>query len=40
MKNLTHGEPVSIENPKVQGYDFNKGIDYEQMFKSYRNMGI
>jgi hypothetical protein len=25
---------------EVRGYDFNKGIDYEQMFKSYRQTGF
>ena len=25
---------------KVVGYDFNKGIDYEQMFKSYLSTGF
>eukprot|EP00345_Euplotes_harpa_P009943 CAMPEP_0168333992 /NCGR_PEP_ID=MMETSP0213-20121227/9963_1 /TAXON_ID=151035 /ORGANISM="Euplotes harpa, Strain FSP1.4" /LENGTH=165 /DNA_ID=CAMNT_0008338473 /DNA_START=28 /DNA_END=521 /DNA_ORIENTATION=- len=25
---------------KVQGYDFNKGIDYEALFESYKNVGI
>lgn len=25
---------------EVHGYDFNKGIDYEQIFKSYRHTGF
>jgi len=25
---------------KVQGYDFNKGLDYEAMFKTYINTGF
>lgn len=29
-------------NPKdeVKGYDFNKGIDYDQLLKTYRNLGF
>ena len=25
---------------KVQGYDFNKGLDYEQVFKTYIHTGF
>jgi hypothetical protein len=25
---------------EVHGYDFNKGIDYEAMFKQYTHMGF
>lgn len=28
------------DREEVQGYDFNKGIDYEQIFKSYRHTGF
>jgi len=31
---------VFDENDEVKGYDFNKGLDYEKLFDSYRTMGI
>ena len=33
-------EPKEILNPKVKGYDFNEGINYEKMFANLRHMGI
>jgi len=32
--------PMPEGTPTVQGYDFNKGIDYDNMFKAYKTMGF
>ncbi|XP_037649547.1 deoxyhypusine synthase-like isoform X1 [Sebastes umbrosus] len=33
-------EPVPEDMPKIQGYDFNKGVDYSALLKSYRTTGF
>ncbi|TKS91851.1 Deoxyhypusine synthase [Collichthys lucidus] len=32
--------PVPEDTPKVQGYDFNQGVDYQALLKSYLNTGF
>ena len=29
-----------LDSQPVRGYDFNKGIDYHEIFKSYATCGI
>ena len=29
-----------LHTPTVKGYDFNQGVDYEKMFKSYATTGL
>ena len=29
-----------LHTPTVQGYDFNQGVNYEQIFKSYATTGL
>jgi deoxyhypusine synthase len=29
-----------LEGPVVKGYDFNKGVNYEELFKSFATMGF
>ena len=29
-----------LDSAEVRGYDFNKGVNYEEIFKSYLNSGI
>ncbi|KAK5856421.1 hypothetical protein PBY51_008017 [Eleginops maclovinus] len=33
-------EPVPEDTPKIQGYDFNQGVDYHAMMKSYFTTGL
>jgi len=33
-------EGVEKGTPEVRGYDFNKGLDYEAVFKSYLHTGF
>jgi len=29
-----------LHTPTVKGYDFNKGVNYEEIFKSYATTGL
>ena len=29
-----------LSTPSVKGYDFNQGVNYEEMFKSYATTGL
>lgn len=31
---------TSLDRPMVKGYDFNQGIDYSEMFRSYATTGL
>ncbi|XP_035511621.1 deoxyhypusine synthase-like isoform X1 [Morone saxatilis] len=33
-------DPISEDTPKVQGYDFNQGVDYRALLQSYLNTGF
>ncbi|XP_034084751.1 deoxyhypusine synthase-like [Gymnodraco acuticeps] len=33
-------EPVPEDTPKIQGYDFNQGVDYRALMKSYLTTGL
>ncbi|TNN80588.1 Deoxyhypusine synthase [Liparis tanakae] len=33
-------DPVPDDTPKIQGYDFNQGVDYRALLKSYLNTGF
>ena len=37
---LVKSEPVPDGTPKVQGYDFNKGLDYSALLDSYKTIGF
>lgn len=32
--------PISEDTPKVQGYDFNQGVDHRALLQSYLNTGF
>ncbi len=29
-----------LKTPTIKGYDFNKGVNYEEIFKSYATTGL
>ncbi|GLD75037.1 deoxyhypusine synthase-like protein [Lates japonicus] len=33
-------DPVPEDTPKVQGYDFNQGVDHRALLQSYLNTGF
>ncbi|XP_071877853.1 probable deoxyhypusine synthase [Bombus fervidus] len=37
---LVNSSPIPVETPIVEGYDWNKGIDYHALFKTYKNSGF
>ena len=37
---LTHSGNLPVEPIEVKGYDFNKGVDYDRLFESYRTTGF
>lgn len=37
---LVQSSPLPSETPTVHGYDFNKGINYHELLKSYINIGF
>lgn len=37
---MVKSEPVAEGTPEVRGYDFNKGIDYDAIFNSFKTMGF
>lgn len=37
---LVKSEPMADDSVKVEGYNFNKGVDYEQLLKSYATTGF
>ncbi|XP_076231872.1 deoxyhypusine synthase [Calliopsis andreniformis] len=37
---LVHSSPLPPETPTVKGYDWNEGIDYHALFKTYKNSGF
>ena len=37
---LVDSLPVPDSTPKVQGYDFNRGVDYEQLMRSFLTTGF
>lgn len=37
---LKRSESLAEDTPKVQGYDFNQGVDYSKLFDSYVNTGF
>lgn len=40
-QNVLKASEKTIENgTEVRGYDFNKGLDYEAMFKTYVHTGF
>lgn len=37
---LQTSKQLSSDTPEVHGYDWNKGINYDQLLKSYLNSGF
>lgn len=37
---LQVSEPLPKETPKVKGYDWNQGVNYEEILKSYKHSGF
>uniref|UniRef100_A0A146L376 deoxyhypusine synthase n=3 Tax=Lygus hesperus TaxID=30085 RepID=A0A146L376_LYGHE len=37
---MRSSDPLPQSTPVVQGYDFNKGVDYKALLKSYKNSGF
>uniref|UniRef100_A0AC34QBM3 Deoxyhypusine synthase n=1 Tax=Panagrolaimus sp. JU765 TaxID=591449 RepID=A0AC34QBM3_9BILA len=37
---LVKSEKMDDDTPKVRGYDFNEGIDYEKLLDSYLTTGF
>ncbi|XP_076663932.1 deoxyhypusine synthase isoform X2 [Andrena cerasifolii] len=37
---LVHSSPLPTGTPTVKGYDWNEGIDYHSLFKSYKTSGF
>lgn len=33
-------DPVPDDTPKIQGYNFNQGVDYHALLQSYVNTGL
>jgi len=40
LKTAVYQESVEMKGEEVRGYDFNKGLDYEAMFKTFRHTGF
>ena len=41
LRDAVYVESVSLEGKEiVKGYDFNKGLDYNEVFKTYRHTGF
>jgi len=41
LKNNVYVDSIDISGrEEVRGYDFNKGLNYEEMFKTYRHTGF
>ena len=41
LRDNVYVESVEVKGgEEVRGYDFNKGLDYEAMFKTYRHTGF
>ena len=41
LRDAVYVKSVSIENrEQVRGYDFNKGLNYDEVFKTYRHTGF
>ena len=40
LKTAVYQESVEMSGEEVRGYDFNKGLDYEAMFKTFRHTGF
>lgn len=37
---LQESEPLPEDTPQVSGYDWNQGVNYEALFKTYRTSGF
>jgi deoxyhypusine synthase len=33
-------QPEQVTTPEIKGYDFNQGINYDEILKSYSNFGL
>ncbi len=40
MHNTIIFKNKELEKPSIHGYDFNKGVNYEDLFKSYATSGL
>ena len=41
LKDNVYVESIDIsDREEVRGYDFNKGLNYEELFKTYRHTGF
>lgn len=32
--------PIPVDTPKVRGYDFNQGVEYQELMESFYNTGF